>query len=81
MCLQQADHNDLINVLAKANSFGDLISTNNISTMYKFSKDFVNSTKDIFLNTRKKAMLTGKMLAHFLANECLGNGVNDVLKG
>lgn len=55
MCLQQADHNDLINVLAKANSIGDLISTNNISTMYKFSKDFVSSTKEIFLNTRKKA--------------------------
>jgi len=45
--------------------------------MYKFSKNFASVAIDVFKNTRFKAKLTGKLLAHFLASECYGGNTSE----
>jgi hypothetical protein len=51
------------------------VTLSNINIGIKFAKDFANDTREVFKDTRLKAKLSGKMLAHFLSAE------NSIFKG
>jgi hypothetical protein len=53
LALKEADNNDIINIIASSNSLNELISTKNISSAYRFSKGFIQSFKDVFVNTKE----------------------------
>jgi hypothetical protein len=59
----------VINVLSQANSLHDLLSTQGMSSIYNFSKEFATIGKEAFIETHGKAKLTGKMLAHYLTED------------
>jgi uncharacterized protein (DUF2336 family) len=66
--LQNANKNNLIDTIARANSLSELVTTSNISSAFKFVDQCADDLRDAFIHTRYKAKLTGKMLAHFLAS-------------
>ncbi len=47
----------------------DLLSTQGMSSIYNFSKEFATIGKEAFIETHGKAKLTGKMLAHYLTED------------
>jgi hypothetical protein len=61
-------------MIQRSNSLKELLTENNLRTAIHFTKEVTNQTRELFLSTRQKARLTGKMLAHFLASE---NNVTD----
>lgn len=59
----------MISMIQRSNSLKELLTENNLRMAIHFTKEVTAQTKELFLTTRNKARLTGKMLAHFLASE------------
>lgn len=54
-------------MLSQMNSWTDVLTSSNLSTLYNFSKDLASELNQIFLETVQVGKMTGKLLAHYLA--------------